>query len=211
MKRNRVWLISLALLGLLVFHEYRSQRAQAASLRSELARLRAQQDRLAIEVTRPALMVRTQAAAGEPSPAEPSRAVGSAAVPASREATADDQAARDQRWEQDARASVARVEDAFAAEPVNHAWAMSTRQLLHDRLTALSRPLASSLRDVECHSSICRVEVVHRDADASRQFATKAFTDVQDQAWNGPVLIPPSQPGPDGSVTVVMYLGREES
>jgi len=151
-------------------------------------------------------VVRTQAGVAEgavltqPSPPAP---------PASSDPPPHDPATSDQRWEEDARASQAAVEAAFAAEPVNDAWAASTRLALQDRLASLARPLASSLREIDCRASICRVEVVHRNADTSRQFADEAFTDPEAQAWNGPAFLLPPQPAPDGRLAVVMYLGRE--
>jgi len=205
MKSHRAWWISIALLGCLVLNEYHSQREQLAALQGDLAGLHAQQARLASAVARPPVVVRTQSGAAEgaamPQPAP-------AAPPASSDPP-HDLATSNQRWEEDARASQAAVEDSFAAEPTNPAWAASTRLALQDRLAALARPLASSLREIDCRASICRVEVVHRDADTSRQFAEKAFTDPEDQAWNGPALLLPPQPDPDGRLAVVMYLGRE--
>jgi hypothetical protein len=209
MKAKRVWLILVALLGLLIFNEYRSQQAQVADLRSEIAGLRVQQGRLAIDAARPSPVVRTQvAAAPDPSTTEPAPAV-TAAPPEPSDNASGDPTARDKRWDEEARASLASVEEAFAAEPASGSWAVSTRLALRDRLTALSRSSSSSVGDIDCRSSICRVEVVHRDADASQHFAARAFTDPQEQAWNGPVVLLPPQSNPDGSVAVVMYLWRE--
>jgi hypothetical protein len=205
MNSKRVWVISSALLGILLLNEYHSQRGQAEAVRSELAGLRAQQDRLEIEARRPALVVRTQAAGA----AEPSRVAPSSALPATGGDHASDPATPDQRWEEDARASQASVEHAFAAEPIDQAWAAPTRSALQDRLVSLARPLASSLHGIDCRSSICRVEIFHRDADAARRFAQTAFTDLQEQAWSGPAVLLPARSTPDGGVTVVMYLGRE--
>lgn len=209
MKAKRAWLIAIALVGYLVLDQYQSRRDQVAALRSEIAGLHKQQERLAIEVARPALVVRTQiAAAAESSATAPSPAAQAAtAGPSGHDA--DDLTTRDRRWEDDARASLASIEAAFAAEPINDGWATSTRLALHDRLTALSQASSSSLRDIDCRSSICRVEVVHRDIDASRQFTQKAFADQEQQAWNGPAFMLPQQSNPDGSLAVVMYLGRE--
>lgn len=113
------------------------------------------------------------------------------------------------RWEDEARGNLASVEGEFAGQPTDNAWAASTRQALHDRLTSRARSSSSSLRSIECRSSICRVEVVHQDAAASQQFGERAFTDADERAWNGPVVITPPQANPDGSLVMVMYLGRE--
>ena len=208
MKAMRVWLILTALLGLFVLNEYHSQRDLISSLQGEIAKLRAQQDRLATEATRAALVVRTPVAGSAVPSADPPTTA-EAAAPALGEGRASDAATRDQRWEEEARASRASVEESFAAEPANPSWAAPTRLALLDRLGSASRASGSSLGNVDCRSSICRVEVVHRDADGSRQFSQTAFTDPHDQAWNGPVVIMPPQANPDGSLAMVMYLGRE--
>jgi hypothetical protein len=210
MKPKRIWWIAATVLGLLAVNEYRSQRSQAEAMRSELASLRAQQDRLATQVARPAVVVRAQAGAFDArSPTAPSPATqASPASSASGDDHAGDANALDTRWEDVARTSRASVEDAFAAESASSAWAPPTRVVLEDRLASLARLTASSLRDIDCRTSMCRVEVAHHDADASRQFAERAFTDPQTPAWDGPVFIPPAQPDADGGVVAVMYLGR---
>jgi type II secretory pathway pseudopilin PulG len=212
MKTKRGWLIAIALLGIFLINEYRlqsSQGEQITALRTEIAKLRQQQDRLAIQAARSPLVVRAPIAApaGPPltAPAEPPLT----APPALNDDTAGNPTSRTRRWEDEARANLASVENAFAAEPTNDAWAMPTRVALRDRMTALSQASSSSLRGIDCRSSICRIEVVHRDADASRQFTDKAFTDPDERAWNGPVILIPPRFDPDGSVAVVMYLGRE--
>jgi hypothetical protein len=208
MKAMRIWLIVMALLGLFVLNEYHSQRELISSLQGEIAKLRTQQDRLATDAARAALVGRTPVAARAVPSTDPPTAAPSAA-PALADGRTGDAATRDQRWEEEARASRASVEEAFAAEPANPAWAASTRLALLDRLGSASRASGSSLGNVDCRASICRVEVVHRDADASRRFSQTAFTDPHDQAWNGPVVIMPPQANPDGSLAMVMYLGRE--
>jgi hypothetical protein len=130
-------------------------------------------------------------------------------LPAQSDNTADDPSTRPKRWEDEARAYLTSVEGMFVAEPVDDSWAMPTRLALRDRLTSLSRSSSSSLRNIDCRSSICRVEVVHKDADASRQFTEKIFTDPDERPWNGPGIITPPRSNPDGSLAVVMYLGRE--
>jgi len=211
MTTKRVWWITATLLGLLGVNEYRSQRSETEAMRIEIESLRERQDRLAVQVARPAVVVRTQAGAPDARPAAPPSLVEPSVAPASLAASDDratDRTARDKRWEDTARANQTSVEEAFAAESANDAWAPSTRVALQNRLSSLARLSSSSLRDIDCRSSICRVEIAHQNADASRQFAQQAFTDPQDPAWNGPVFIPPSQPDANGGLVVVMYLGR---
>jgi hypothetical protein len=205
MKTKLVWIIVVALLSACAADAYYTQKTQIASLRGEVDKLRNQQARLAVQAARLPVVVQTPVAAAEIAAAAPTPA---AAAPPS-ESAADSEAAHAKRWEDDARASLTSVESAFAAEPTNEPWAAPTRVALRDRLTAVSRSMSSAVHEIDCRSSICRVEVVYRDADASRQFNEKAFTDPNDRAWNGPVVITPPQANPDGSVAAVMYLGRE--
>jgi len=205
MKMKLVWIMVVVLVGAYAADAYYAQKAQVAALRGEVDKLREQQARLAVQAARPPVIVRTQVAAETP-------AVASATAPVTAppsEPPADSEAARAKRWEEDARANLTAVEGAFATEPTNEPWAGSTRVALRDRLTAISRSAGSALHDIDCRSSICRVEVVYRDADASRQFNEKAFTDPTDRAWDGPVVITPPQTNSDGSLATVMYLGRE--
>ncbi|HEY0987512.1 MAG TPA: hypothetical protein VGD80_10695, partial [Kofleriaceae bacterium] len=109
----------------------------------------------------------------------------------------------------EARAHQAAVEQAFADQARDESWAARVRTSLGERLDAVSRSLGSSLRDIECRSTMCRVEMQYRDGDASRQFVARAFTAPEDRAWNGPVLYMPARMGSDGSLVVVMYLARE--
>ena len=119
------------------------------------------------------------------------------------------EAARDR--EDAARANLASVEEAFAAEPVDGAWAVQARSIVQDRLGAVSRASSSALGAVDCHASICRVEIAHRDLDAARQFAEKAFVGSGEPAWNGPVMVAPPEVHADGSLAAIMYLCRRDT
>lgn len=207
------WVVLIIVAGGSLVHVYRSNEQELLDLRGEVARLREHQDRLA-ETVRPPIIVRTQAPGGEREPpaARPSIGAAAAAEPddgAAHDPPASTASARAARWEAEARQNLAAVQGAFAAEPVDDSWARSTRSALHDRLAEVSRSSASSLGNIECRSTICEVDVVHSSADASRQFDARAFLDSHDRVWNGPVMMTTPKQNPDGSVAVVMYLGRE--
>jgi hypothetical protein len=207
---RRVRWILIALLVVLAASEYHAQTAQIATLQQELGRLRDRQERLANQAARAPLVVRSEVIERPPTaiPAVDREGVASAtAGPGER--PAEDAAASARRWEAEAAANVASVEQAFTAEPTDAGWATATRGALVDHLNAVSRMSASALGAIDCRSSICRVEVVHHDAEGARQFAAKAFTDPSERAWNGPVVIATPELRADGSVAMVMYLGRE--
>ena len=213
MRAKLGWVVLIVLAGSAVVRAYRTEEQELLALRGEIALLRERQDRLAASV-RPPIVVRTQAPAveREPDAARPSIGAATAAEPddgSTHDPLASSAATRAARWEAEARRNLESVQSAFAAEPVEDAWARPTRSALHERLAEVSRSSASSLGNIECRSTICAVDVVHSSADASRQFDARAFTDPHDHVWNGPVMMTPPKQNSDGSVAVVMYLGRE--
>lgn len=204
---RRVRWILIALLVVLAASEYHAQTAQIETLQQELGRLRDRQERLANQAARAPLVVRSEVIERAPAAMPAVDRESATAAPGDR--PPEDAAARARRWEADDRANQAAVEQAFTAEPIDASWATSTRATLTDHLSALSRMSSSAVGPVDCRSSICRVEVVHHDADGARRFADKAFTDPGERAWNGPVVIATPEIRGDGSVAMVMYLGRE--
>src|SRR5262249_22878772 len=162
---KRLWLMTALLVGIAVL-EYRSRCAQVSDLQGELTRLRDQQNQLALQAARPARLVQVPTTAAPGSPAEVPLAQPATAHAAPREPAGGDPSEAARRREDETRADLASVEEAFAAEQVDGAWAVQARSIAQDRLGAVSRSLSSALGTVECHASICRVEIAHRDADA---------------------------------------------
>jgi hypothetical protein len=121
---------------------------------------------------------------------------------------AETRAARRARWKEAERAHEAAVEAGFAAETVDRSWAGDARQDLRSRVAAVL-PSPASLRDVDCRSTMCRVEMVCADTTELRSFFDNAFLRTKDRVWNGATFAMPPQPNPDGSLGVVLYLARE--
>jgi hypothetical protein len=130
------------------------------------------------------------------------------APPACEDRPEESEAVKRAKWEEATRAHQTSVEAGFAAEKVDRAWAAEVRQDLRDRAAALL-PSSSSLRDVDCRSSMCRMEMVVADAAAAQRYIASAFASPEHRIWNGSLFVMPRQTNPDGTVGVVMYLGRE--
>jgi hypothetical protein len=205
MKTRLAMFSATALLAGLAVNEYRSQQEQVVALHRDLQGLRQQHDRWRVQSARPGLPVGAPVAAIE-SPA-----------PAALDAAATDRGDDDDpspaavaaRWEEQVHAHEVAIEDAFTAQAMDGSWAAPARDKLRVRLSALSRSTLSSLGNIDCRSSICRVEIWHRDRAAAQQFASAAFTAPEERAWDGPVLIAPAPTRSDGTLASVMYLGRE--
>jgi len=93
----------------------------------------------------------------------------------------------------------------FAAETVDSAWAGAARQELSEDLGRV----ASSdvrLRDVECHSSLCRVELNLTSPESGNVFVESW---LHQRAWRGPGFA--AHVGAEGDVRIVMFLGRPGS
>ena len=112
------------------------------------------------------------------------------------------------KWVEAAEAHQTAVEAGFAAENVDRAWAAEVRQDLREHVAALLPP-SSSLGDVDCRSSMCRMEMVLPDVAAERRFSQRAFLSSESRIWDGAVFVMPGQANPDGTLGVVWYLGRK--
>jgi hypothetical protein len=111
------------------------------------------------------------------------------------------------KWQEADRAHRAAVEAGFATEKVDQAWAAEARRDLRDHVATLLPP-SSSLGDIDCHSSMCRMEMVVPDLAAKQRFIQSAFLSSQSRIWKGALFVMPTRPNPDGTLGVVMYLGR---
>jgi hypothetical protein len=81
------------------------------------------------------------------------------------------------------------------------------------RIRAMIAP-GSSVRSLECRSSLCRLETMHASLDDFRGFMQHAFhaPDAGTRVSNGPVLAALLAPPVAGQpVIAVAYLGREGS
>jgi hypothetical protein len=104
-------------------------------------------------------------------------------------------------------------EASFVAQNVDGAWAASARHTAESRLRE-RLPAGSSLRAVDCRSSLCRIETSHADSTQYLQFVRSALFDPSARPWGGAVFsIPASDAPPDPSsrepMIAVSYLSRE--
>jgi hypothetical protein len=101
------------------------------------------------------------------------------------------------------------VETKFESEPIDRAW--SPERELHGRVTGIL-PAGSSIRKLDCRSSMCRMETSHRDVESYRAFTLSVVSvDGAPPVWTGPayfnVIREPARP--DDELVAVAYLGRE--
>jgi hypothetical protein len=71
-----------------------------------------------------------------------------------------------------------------------------------------SLPTGSTVRDVQCRASLCRVETLHTNEETYQEFLQST---MRAAPWEGQVMMTVLRRGDDGSVTSVAYLGRKES
>lgn len=111
-------------------------------------------------------------------------------------------------WDDEARANQQAVEDAFTAQAVDPAWATRAAVDIREHLGALAVPPSSSLGNIDCRGSMCRVEMVSRDRELMKQVMDRAFGVTAQSPWNGPVMADYQPANSDGTAVVVLYLGR---
>jgi hypothetical protein len=96
---------------------------------------------------------------------------------------------------------------AFTVENADASWAADARRQAETRLKAIL-PEGSSVRSVDCRSSMCRIETSYGDRAQLSQFMRTAFSSPASGIWNAPMyshLV--SDEG--GQVVVVSFLARE--
>ncbi|MBX3193456.1 MAG: hypothetical protein KF819_41120 [Labilithrix sp.] len=99
---------------------------------------------------------------------------------------------------------------AFVAEPRDGAWAPEARRLVDSRFRALM-PIGSSVRTVECRSTMCRVETEHSSLSEYNTFSRAAFADPKTRVWDGEVFTTAVQDAIplNGTIQIVTFLARE--
>lgn len=85
-------------------------------------------------------------------------------------------------------------------------WAGQTTAALQRSLHALL-PAGASVRALECHRSLCRLEVAMASAEQLEDFERQALHG-EDVLWRGQAMLMPSARA-DGSVAMTAYLVRE--
>lgn len=97
------------------------------------------------------------------------------------------------------------INSVFLSENADYQWAARTTDLITQHL-GKGEQVQTILSDVECRTTLCRVEVNHEDATAAGEFELQFSMQV------GEVLPQTSyfyEPQDNGSISVVMYLARE--
>lgn len=209
MKSKLAWM-GLVAGGLAAAYWYQLQSRQIANLQHEVESLHDEQQSRLTWISPPASSPRLAA------PSDHGAVI--AALPTAESGEAETVIAREksrptdtdmERWEKEAASHRAAVEDRFSSEPTDGAWASKARGDVSNHLAALL-PATSSLRQVECRSTICRVEVVHPSVEVSRNFVEQSFgLSSNSRVWNGAFMIEPETPNSDGTLASVIYLGRE--
>ncbi|WP_223642584.1 hypothetical protein [Corallococcus sp. EGB] len=94
--------------------------------------------------------------------------------------------------------SRARVMTAFSEEPVDSDWSGRATQTLNETLRQ-HLPSSSHVKALDCRSTLCRVELVHRSAADSAPFLMEGL-----RAWPGSIFVASEvQEGTDYVVTLI--------
>jgi len=97
------------------------------------------------------------------------------------------------------------IEASLEAETVDSAWSGSTSQIIGEAFTG-EELAGASLQDIDCRSTLCRVEVQHRD-EAKLQEFQRLFPLKVSQAL--PRMMMHRIDNADGSITTYLYLARQ--
>jgi hypothetical protein len=217
MKRIGQVFTALAVIGAVTMfvHEWRRQKAQGA----ELARMRAEMGELSHDL---------EEARGGTASAESVRRLerrleaaarpNAAPRPASGEEVETSGQPDDEEGESRAPAEPRpvdmaevseRIQGVFAQQGTDAQWTARASQTAREKLSS-ALPERSSLRTLECRSSMCRIETEHDDMAQMQQFMEEAFMDPQKRPWNGGFFAMPVSDPDTGKVVVVSYLARED-
>jgi len=98
------------------------------------------------------------------------------------------------------------LEGVFAEQPRDDAWAHAAEDTIESRLSA--HGAGAKLQSVECHASLCRVEVRYQDTATYHQLAGSTLKDPNKRVWAGDSFSVPTE-GAQGELIVVSYLARE--
>jgi hypothetical protein len=140
---------------------------------------------------------------GAQPPSAPKRADVSRSAPPEAAAAPVNPSARPETHAADGREQ---IEAAFFAEPADPAWARTAETQLRTQMPP------GTLRNVECHSSICRVETEHESRDAFGTFYQRAIMMPETRVWKGSsfsTLLDETAASRGGPLVVVTYLARE--
>jgi hypothetical protein len=101
-----------------------------------------------------------------------------------------------------------RMATVFAGDPVNQTWAQERAKTLTARLQVALSP-ASVLKNIECHSSICRFETAHDSRASFTKFMDGAFKSFDTKLTTGASVTMIQGRDADGRIDVVSYVAGE--
>jgi hypothetical protein len=101
---------------------------------------------------------------------------------------------------------VTHAEAEFVGEAADPRW--NPARDLTTKVTAVL-PAGSSLRSLECRSSMCRMETTHVSSDDYVAFTRTFALTAGPPIWSGPVVFQMTPARAGGEVTAVAFLGRE--
>jgi hypothetical protein len=99
----------------------------------------------------------------------------------------------------------ARLEDRFAAETRDAAWATTAQQELHADLGRFATRDVG-IRDVQCRASLCRIELALATRDSASAFMESW---LRQRTWTGPGVADSDVVGADGQPRMVMFVGKD--
>jgi hypothetical protein len=75
----------------------------------------------------------------------------------------------------------------FRSEPIDGEWSATGVREVRSAM-ARELPAGSQLLNIECRSTLCRIEASHRDLDGYRKFADSSFLSAEKMPWKGGFL-----------------------
>jgi hypothetical protein len=98
----------------------------------------------------------------------------------------------------------------FLGDHADSNWTAREAREATSKLTS-ALPEGSSLRSFECRTSMCRIEVSHKDFKHATEFNETAFRDPSTRIWNTAGFSAPlrDEPSTDGSIVNVVFVARE--
>jgi hypothetical protein len=165
---------------------------EIGELRAEVARLKGTVASQHLLTTR-ALANQPPAPAPSPVPAEGEPSDGVRAPPGKRFPTHQE--------------AVAQIDARFNGEPAHAAWGQQVAPLA-TKVFRSRLPEGSSLTDVDCRETLCRVVMKHASMDTYRQLVESTLGARDSGLWNGGISSIVTEQSPT-SVTTVTFIARE--
>ncbi|MBU8900694.1 hypothetical protein KRR26_34305 [Corallococcus sp. M34] len=105
----------------------------------------------------------------------------------------------------DSAAMRAHLESVFSAQATDRDWAAESTRLVRTRLS-VDLPNSTEVRGLECHSSLCRLEIAYSDEAMSHGALTELGPTKR--WWNGPSIVQTTRDSSAKTTTLIAYLIR---